>query len=96
MSEDDEIFEEDIEKEELFTIPFRDVKHAPRHKRTVRAIRILKHYIQRHMKVDPLDVRIDPELNETIWKQGIEKPPRKIRVRAVKDVEGVVEVYLAK
>lgn len=95
MSEE-EMLEAEIEAEELYTIPFRDVKHVARKKRTVRAIRILKHYIKRHMKVDPIDIRIDPELNEEIWKQGIEKPPRKIRVRAVKDVEGIVEVFLAK
>jgi len=95
MSEE-EILDEEIEKEELYTIPFRDVKHAPRHKRTKRAIKILKHYIERHMKVNPIDIRIDPELNEELWKRGIEKPPRKIRVRAVKDTEGIVEVYLAK
>ena len=95
MSEE-EILDEEIEKEELYTIPFRDVKHAPRHKRTVRAIKILKHYIERHMKVNPIDIRIDPELNEELWKRGIEKPPRKIRVRAVKDTEGICEVYLAK
>ena len=95
MSEE-ELLDEEIEKEELYTIPFRDVKHAPRKKRTVRAIKILKHYIKRHMKVNPIDIKIDPELNEELWKQGIEKPPRKIRVRAVKDIEGIVEVYLAK
>lgn len=95
MSEE-EILDEEIEKEELYTIPFRDVKHVPRHKRTVRAIKILKHYIERHMKVNPIDIRIDPELNEELWKRGIEKPPRKIRVRAVKDTEGICEVYLAK
>lgn len=95
MSEE-EILDEEIEKEELYTIPFRDVKHVARHKRTNRAIKILKHYIKRHMKVNPIDIRIDPELNEELWKRGIEKPPRKIRVRAVKDTEGIVEVYLAK
>jgi large subunit ribosomal protein L31e len=35
------------------------------------------------------------ELNERIWGRGIEKPPRKIRVRATKDKEGNVTVHLA-
>jgi ribosomal protein L31E len=30
-----------------------------------------------------------------MWARGIEKPPRKIRVRAAKDKEGNVTVYLA-
>jgi large subunit ribosomal protein L31e len=38
---------------------------------------------------------VSNEVNEKIWSRGIEKPPRKIRVRAVKDKEGVITVYLA-
>jgi len=38
---------------------------------------------------------VSNEVNEKIWSRGIEKPPRKIRVRAVKDKEGVIKVYLA-
>ena len=38
---------------------------------------------------------ISSELNERIWLRGIEKPPRKIKVRVVKDSEGVVTVYPA-
>ena len=34
-------------------------------------------------------------VNEKLWSRGIEKPPRKIRVRVVKDKEGVVTVRLA-
>ena len=35
------------------------------------------------------------EVNEKIWGRGIEKPPRKIRIRAVKDSEGKVTIHLA-
>ncbi len=38
---------------------------------------------------------VSNQVNEKIWSRGIEKPPRKIRVRAVKDKEGVITVYLA-
>ncbi|MFQ5999703.1 MAG: hypothetical protein ACE5J6_02885 [Candidatus Bathyarchaeia archaeon] len=34
-------------------------------------------------------------MNEKIWSRGIQKPPRRIRVRAVRDKEGIVTVYLA-
>ena len=40
------------------------------------------------------DIIIDNELNEFIWARGIQKPPRKVRVRAIKDDEGIVELYL--
>jgi large subunit ribosomal protein L31e len=38
---------------------------------------------------------ISKEVNEKVWGRGIEKPPRKIRVRAAKDKDGNVTVYLA-
>jgi len=38
---------------------------------------------------------ISQEVNEKIWSRGIEKPPRKIRVRVTKDKDGNVTVYLA-
>jgi ribosomal protein L31E len=34
-------------------------------------------------------------VNERVWMRGIEKPPRKIRIRVAKDKEGNVTVYLA-
>ena len=40
-------------------------------------------------------VIISSEVNEKVWGRGIEKPPRKIRVRTAKDSDGNVTVYLA-
>jgi len=40
-------------------------------------------------------VIISQRLNEKIWSRGIEKPPRRVKVKAVKSEEGVVEVDLA-
>jgi large subunit ribosomal protein L31e len=38
---------------------------------------------------------LSKEVDEKVWSHGIEKPPRKIRVRAAKDKDGNVKVYLA-
>ena len=38
---------------------------------------------------------IDPPINEAIWARGIEKPPSRIRVRALKFEDGSVVVHLA-
>jgi len=38
---------------------------------------------------------ISNDVNEKVWSRGIEKPPRKIRVRAAKDKDGNVTVFLA-
>jgi large subunit ribosomal protein L31e len=96
--------EEEIVEERIYTIPLRRAWIAPRKKRTPRAMRLIRSFVQRHMKVEP-EVKgeeeeegrlvISNEVNERLWNRGIEKPPRNIRVRAVKDKEGVVTLYLA-
>ena len=97
--------EEEIVEERIFTIPLRRAWIAPRKKRTPRAVRIVRSYIQRHMKIET-GVKgeeeeeegrlvISNEVNEKLWSRGIEKPPRNIRVRAAKDKEGIVTLYLA-
>ena len=85
--------EDDIVEERIYTIPLRRAWISPRKKRAPKATRLVKNFIQRHMKPEVLVV--SNEVNERIWRRGIEKPPRKIRVRAAKDTEGVVTLYLA-
>lgn len=85
--------EEEIVEERIYTIPLRRAWVSPRKKRAPKAVRLVKSFIQRHMKPEALVVR--NEVNERIWGRGIEKPPRRIRVRAVKDREGTVTLYLA-
>jgi len=95
--------EEDIVEERFYTIPLRKAWIAPRKKRAPRATRIVKSFVLKHMKVrteaegeeEAEKLVIDNEVNEKLWNRGIEKPPRKIRVRVVKDKEGVVTVLLA-
>ena len=95
--------EEEIVEEKIYTIPLGRAWISPRKKRAPRATRILKNFIHRHMKIkteteegeETERLVVSNEVNEKIWSRGIEKPPRKIRVRAVKDKEGVITVYLA-
>ena len=95
--------EKDIVEERFYTIPLRKAWISTRKKRAPRAIRIVKSFVLKHMKVrteaegeeEPEKLVIDNEVNEKLWSRGIEKPPRKIRVRVVKDKEGVVTVLLA-
>jgi large subunit ribosomal protein L31e len=95
-------FEEDIVEERFYTIPLGKAWISTRKKRAPRAGRIVKSFVLKHMKVrteaeeeDQEKLVIDNEVNEKLWSRGIEKPPRKIRVRVVKDKEGVVTVLLA-
>jgi large subunit ribosomal protein L31e len=89
--------EEEIEvvEEKVYTIPLRHVwVVTPRGKRAPRAVRDVRNFVSRHMKAE--EVSISNEINEAIWARSINKPPRKIAVRAVKDKEGKVVVYPAK
>lgn len=99
--------EPEFVEERIYTIPLRRAWIMPPNKRAPKAIRIMKAFIQRHMKVGEEAVKeegeeeeggkiiISNEVNQEIWSRGIEKPPRKLRVRAAKDEEGNVTVFLA-
>ena len=95
--EESEPKEEEIEvvEEKIYTIPLRHVwVVTPRGKRAPRAVRDVHDFVSRHMKSE--EVAISNEVNQAIWSRGINKPPRKVTVRAVKDKEGKVIVYPAK
>jgi len=95
--------EEEIVEEKFYTIPLGRAWLSPRKKRAPRAMRILKSFVSKHMKLrteaegeeEAEKLVISNEVNERIWGRGIEKPPRKLKVRAVRDKEGMVTVYLA-
>ncbi len=104
-----EIFEEEVEEieeaealeapkeeiidERIYIIPLAKARRGPRNKWGKKAIRFLKEYMERHFK--PESLIISQEVNEKIWERGIKKPPRKLKVRATKNIDGLVVVYLA-
>jgi large subunit ribosomal protein L31e len=79
--------------ERIYTVPLGRAWIAPRYRRAEKAVTVLRTFVERHMK--PSSVVIDTKVNEAIWSRGIEKPPRRIRVRMAKDDDGVVTVTLA-
>lgn len=87
--------EKEIVEERIYTVPLSRAWIMPVTKRAPRAIRVLKAFIKRHMKADEDSIVISNEVNEEIWSRGIEKPPRKIRVKVTKDKDGIVTVSLA-
>jgi large subunit ribosomal protein L31e len=82
------------EEERILVVPLRDVLTVPRSRRAPKAVKLLRKHVARHMKAEEEDVWIYWDLNEAIWDRGIEKPPNKIRVKAVKFEDGLVEVSL--
>ncbi len=77
-------------EEKILTVPLR-CPRSGRKKRTPRAVRKLREFLRKHLKTD--NISITPELNSVLWARGREKPPPRIRVRAVKRDDGVVEAY---
>ena len=76
-------------KEHIYIIPLREVKRSPRWKRGNTAIKDIRAFLGRHMKSE--DVKLDKSINEKVWENGSGKPPRKIRVRAMKFEDGQVQ-----
>lgn len=85
--------EKKSELEREYTIPLRSqVNKVPTYKRANKAIRTIKEFLVRHMKIRDRDldkVKIDRYLNEFIWYRGIKKPPAKIKVKVTRDGEFV-------
>lgn len=68
------------------------------YKRARKAVVAIKEFIAKHMKVTDRDVdkvRVDIYLNNEVWYRGGRNAPNKIKVKAVKDNEGIVRVTLA-
>ena len=83
-----------VVEERTYTIPFyRFMNSIPRTKRASKAVKLVKEFIMKHMKVD--EVWLAQDVNEFIFKRGMQKPPRKITVRAEKGDDNVVAIYLA-
>ncbi len=77
-------------EERIYTIPLIKAKSVPRIKRAKRAIKEIREFLARHMKVE--EVKIDNSLNELVLERGIKKIPSKVKVKAVK-IEDVVWAY---
>jgi large subunit ribosomal protein L31e len=99
---------EEVVEERFYTVPLGKAWIMPPNRRAPRAMRILKAFITKHMKMkarpetseegeekEAARLIISNDVNLRIWSKGIEKPPRKIRVRVTKDKEENVTVHLA-
>lgn len=98
--------DEEIVEERFYTIPLQKALVRPPKKRAPRAMQLIKIFVTKHMKLEMKvseeeeeeelpQLVVSQEVNEKVWDRGIEKPPRKIKVRTTKDKDGNVTVYLA-
>lgn len=85
----------EIGEEQVYTIPLRHVKNAPRWERSKKAVSLVFKYLEKHTKTDRNMIRMNPNISEKLWERGSEKPPSKIRVKTMKFQDGIVEAELA-
>ena len=79
--------------ERTYNVPLRRTfVRSPKYKRSKRAITILQEFISKHMKSD--EIKIGKNLNQFIWKNGIQNPPHHVKIQVVKDDKGVVRAEL--
>lgn len=84
------IVEENLTR--VYTINLGRAWITPEHKRTDRVINMIREFAEKHMKSD--EIKLEQDLNRQIWSRGKTHPPRKVRVKMVKDEDGVVTVSL--
>ena len=82
---------EKVEREYVIPLRKSSIK-VPKYKRTGRAIKTIKQFIAKHMKIPQRDlnkVKLDKDLNNSIWQRGRKKPPAKIKVKAIREEDNV-------
>ena len=82
------------ELERIYIIPLRRAKIGPTSRAAPRAVDDVRRFLMRHMKVEQKKIWIDDSLNKELWTHGKFWVPSKIRVRAAKFEDGVVEATL--
>ena len=78
--------------ERIYTIPLGDAYEYVRTKRARRAVKIVREFALRHMKAG--EARISEGANSLIFRDGMQKPPRRIKVRMVKGDDAIARVWL--
>ena len=86
--------EEQLKEGRIYTIPLRKAFNVPSRKRAKKAMKIVKEFISRHEKIPLENIKISNKLNEKIWARGIQKPPRRVKVKTmISDTNVFVELH---
>ena len=76
----------------VYTVNLGKAWLTPRYRRTDRVVNMVREFAIKNMRSD--EIKIDQDLNRHIWNRGKTNPPRKVRVKMVKDEDDVVTVTL--
>jgi len=81
------------DNERIYTIPLGATYDKTRVRRARNAVKMVRAFLCRHMKAEEGTVRISEKTNELLFARGMQKPPRKVKVRVVR-ADGIVKAYL--
>ena len=82
-------------EEKVFTINLRkDGLKTSRQKKSNRASSAVREYLRKHMKTDTGNIRIGNSINKEIWSRGNQKPPAKIKIKAIRPDDGLVKAEM--
>ena len=76
----------------VYTINLGKAWITSEHKRTDRVVNMIREFAEKHMKSN--EIKLDQDLNRQLWSRGKTNPPRKVRVKMVKEEGGTVTVSL--
>src|SRR5215218_3071441 len=76
----------------VYTINLGKAWITPEHKRTDSVVNMIREFSEKHMKSK--EIKLDQDLNRQLWSRGKTNPPRKVRVKMVKEEGGTVTVSL--
>lgn len=79
--------------ERVYTVPLTEAYEHTRSRRARRSIKELRKFLVRHLKMHTNQIKLSRKVNALLWSGGMKKPPRKIKIKVVKE-EKVVNVYL--
>lgn len=87
-----------ITLEREYVVPLRkEWLKAPYYRRAKKAVKALKEFLVKHMKIYDRDLRkvkVDIYLNNEMRFRGMKYPPAKIKIKAIKYDDGIVEAKL--
>ncbi|MBI5229264.1 60S ribosomal protein L31 [Candidatus Micrarchaeota archaeon] len=83
----------EVTVERVFVLPLSKAYRKPVSQRGMAALKTLKEFLARHMKSEK--VKVTGEVNAFILSRGGKKPPKRIKIKASKDKDGIVLAELA-
>ncbi|MCX8205618.1 MAG: 50S ribosomal protein L31e [Candidatus Micrarchaeota archaeon] len=84
-----------LDVERIYNINLGKIYSIGRHRERARkAVKLVRAFAARHMKTAEEKVVIGMDVNELIWQNGMQRPPRRLRLKMLKDKDGTVMVSL--